>query len=312
MNRTAFLFPGQGSQSVGMLADLYERYPVVNQAFATASQVLGYDLWKVCQQGPEDRLNRTETTQPAMLAAGIATWRCWQENGGRVPEMMAGHSLGEYSALVAAGVMDFEDAVATVALRGRLMQEATPEGVGAMAAILGLDDEVVVEICAAYEGDEVVSCANFNSPGQVVIAGHRSAVEKTCEKATAAGARRAILLPVSVPSHCALMKPAAVRLEEALARLQLHGGSIPVVQNADVQNFNETDDMVDALVRQLWQPVRWSGTIAHLKERGIGWFIECGPGKVLAGLNRRITRESQTVALTDPAAIEAALVGSES
>ena len=275
-----------------LLSSLALEFPVVAETFAQASEVLGYELWDICQNGPEEQLNRTETTQPAMLAAGIATWRIWNESGGRVPELMAGHSLGEYSALVAAGVMSFAEAIATVALRGRAMQEATPEGVGAMAAVLGLDDAIVAEICVERSLGEVVSCANFNSPGQVVIAGHRQAVERACEAAVAAGARRTIMLPVSVPSHCALMKPAAQRLEEALSSVKLQAGRIPVIQNVDVKAHKRPLDVTRALTRQLWQPVRWTETIQHLASRGVESFVECGPGKVLAGLNRRATCRS--------------------
>ena len=307
MSETAIIFPGQGSQSLGMLSELANEFPLVEATFAEASSVLDIDLWALCQSGPKEDLNRTEHTQPVMLAAGIATWRCWLESGGTPPSIFAGHSLGEYSALVAAGVMEFEDAVATVALRGRLMQEATPEGVGAMAAILGLDDDVLIGICNGYEGEGVVSCANFNSPGQVVIAGNRSAVEQACELASAAGARRAIMLPVSVPSHCELMKPAAEKLETALRHVTLQPGNVPVVQNADVEAFDNNDDIIDALARQLFQPVRWTETILSLKARGVDRYIECGPGKVLAGLNRRITRESETIALVNLASIESAL-----
>ena len=307
MTKTAFLFPGQGSQSLGMVATLAEAFPVVEQTFTEASDVLGYDLWTVCQSGPQEQLNQTETTQPVMLAAGIASLRCWNESGGQPPEMMAGHSLGEYTALVAAGVMDFKDAIEVVALRGRLMQEATPPGVGAMAAVLGLDDDVLTGICVAYEGEGIVSCANFNSPGQIVIAGNRTAVEQTCEMASAAGARRAIMLPVSLPSHCALMKPAAEKLINALCNLELNPAEMPVIQNADVMAFNEKSKIIDALGRQLSEPVQWTATVLALKEQGCDRFIECGPGKVLAGLNRRITRESQTIALIDSAAIETAL-----
>ena len=307
MNKTAFLFPGQGSQSLGMLSSIAAEFPVVAETFAQASEVLGYELWDVCQNGPVEQLNRTETTQPAMLAAGIATWRVWTENGGPDPDLMAGHSLGEYSALVAAGVMSFGDAIAIVALRGRVMQEAIPEGVGAMAAILGLDDASVAEICTEQAGDEVVSCANFNSPGQVVIAGHRQAVERVCKAAGAAGARRAIMLPVSVPSHCALMQPAAERLEEALSSITLHAGRIPVIQNVDVKAHGNTAAVANALARQLWQPVRWSETIQQLTSQGVERFVECGPGKVLAGLNRRICRGSEITALADAAAINASL-----
>jgi [acyl-carrier-protein] S-malonyltransferase len=308
MTKTAFLFPGQGSQSLGMLSGLAEDFPLVAQTFEQASDVLGFDLWHLCQQGPEAQLNQTENTQPAMLAAGVATWRCWLQSGGQSPRLMAGHSLGEYSALVAAGVLKFEDAIRTVALRGRLMQEATPEGVGAMAAIIGLDDETLIGVCAAYEGPEVVSCANFNSPGQVVIAGNRQAVEQTCELASAAGARRAIMLPVSVPSHCALMRPAAEKLQASLKDLEFKSSSCPVVQNADVKAYDHSPEVIDALSRQLWQPVRWTTTIEYLKQQGVTQFIECGPGKVLAGLNRRISRESAITALTDRESIESALL----
>lgn len=307
MTNTAFLFPGQGSQSLGMLSEMAEAFPLVGETFSEASEALGYDLWEICQKGPEEQLNRTETTQPAMLAAGIATWRCWKERGGADPDFMAGHSLGEYSALVASGAMRFTDAVSTVALRGRLMQEATPEGVGAMAAIIGLDDEVISGICHGYDGQGVVSCANFNSPGQVVIAGHRQAVDQACEIATSAGARRAIPLPVSVPSHCALMRPAAGQLKSHLESLAWSPPAIPVIQNADVQAHDSREKVIDALARQLWQPVRWTETVLHLAGQGVGRFVECGPGKVLAGLNRRISRPSAVAALTDPDSLERAL-----
>ncbi len=307
MGKTAFLFPGQGSQSVGMLASLAAEFPVVTETFAQASEVLGYELWDICQNGPEEKLNHTETTQPAMLAAGIATWRVWDESGGPVPQLMAGHSLGEYSALVVADVMSFADAITIVALRGRAMQEATPEGIGAMAAILGLNDDILSGICTEQALGEVVSCANYNSPGQVVIAGHRQAVERVCEAAAAAGARRTIILPVSVPSHCALMKPAAETLKEALSNVKLQVGRIPVIQNVDVQAYKNPVDVASALTRQLWQPVRWNETIQHLSSLGVENFVECGPGKVLAGLNRRISRASEITALIDPAAVNALL-----
>jgi len=299
MGCTAFLFPGQGSQSVGMLAGLAAAEPVVEATFAEASRALGYDLWNLCLAGPEERLNRTEITQPAMLAADIATWRAWLGQGGAHPEFMAGHSLGEYAALVAAGSLDFADAVRLVEERGRLMQSATPEGVGAMAAILGLDDEALQEICARAAGTEVVSCANYNAPGQVVIAGHRGAVERACEAAREAGARRTVALAVSVPSHCALMRAAAERLAETLAATDLSAPRVPVVHNADVAAHPDAAAIRDALVRQLWQPVRWTATIRHLVGQGVDRFIECGPGKVLAGLNRRISRESGVEALSD-------------
>lgn len=295
----AFLFPGQGSQSVGMLADLASGAAEIEHTFAEASEVLGYDLWAVCQDGPADRLNRTEVTQPAMLSAGIATWRTWRSAGGVTPAWFAGHSLGEYSALVAADALDFADAVRVVALRGSLMQAAVPEGVGAMAAVIGMDDEALVAVCEAAAQGEVVSCANFNAPGQVVIAGNRTAVQRAGEAAQAAGARRVIPLPVSVPSHCALMKSATDELRSALQAVDFRTPSVPVIQNADVRSWSDPADIVDALVRQLWQPVRWTETILALVGEGVDTLVECGPGKVLAGLNRRISRETNTIAFTD-------------
>ncbi|NNE06464.1 MAG: ACP S-malonyltransferase [Xanthomonadales bacterium] len=306
-NKTAFLFPGQGSQSLGMMAELAEFSPLVRKVFDQASQALGFDLWGMCQQGPETALNQTENTQPAMLAAGFATWRVWLDSGGQAPAVMAGHSLGEYTALVAAGALSFDDAIRTVALRGRLMQIAAPEGVGAMAAVLGMDDADLAAICEQAAGDEIVSCANFNAPGQVVIAGHRSAVERACEAAKSAGARRALLLPVSVPSHCLLMKPAAEELAVHLQELEISSPSPGVLHNADVAAYEQPDEIRDALARQLWQPVRWTETIRQLTAQGISRFIECGPGRVLAGLNRRIDRAVETHALTDGAAFVAAM-----
>ena len=300
----AFLFPGQGSQSVGMLAGLAGEFPEVEATFKEASEALGFDLWKLTQDGPEADLNRTENTQPAMLAGDIAPWRAWRAAGGPMPAHMAGHSLGEYAALVAAECIEFADAVKLVALRGRLMQAATPEGVGAMAAIIGLDDDVLENICADINGDEVVSCANYNAPGQVVIAGHRGAVDKACAAATDAGARRALPLPVSVPSHCALMRDAANELGDALESVNYGVPAVPVWHNVDVATHSEPVDIVEALARQLWQPVRWTRTIETLSARGVGQFVECGPNKVLAGLNRRIVRSAAVTALASRADIE--------
>ncbi len=302
MKKTAFLFPGQGSQSIGMLSDLAGQYPVVGETFRTASEVLGFDLWGVCQDGPVERLNQTEVTQPAMLAAGIATWRSWKSLGGFNPDYFAGHSLGEYSALVAAGSMEFTDALVLVAERGRLMQSATAEREGAMAAVLGLEDDILVDICSQAAQGQVVSCANFNSPGQVVIAGDKPAVERACQLAAEAGARRTIPLAVSVPSHCALMQSAAEKLFDALAGLLIVPGKIPVIHNVDVMVHNikvptGADGIRNALVRQLSQPVRWAASIQTLIGEGITRFAECGPGKVLAGLNRRISRDISSVAL---------------
>lgn len=307
MTKTAFLFPGQGSQSVGMMSALADEFSLVRATFEQASTVLAYDLWDLLANGPADELNKTEVTQPAMLAAGIATWRAWKESGGEQPDYLAGHSLGEYSALVAAGVMSFDDAIAIVAKRGRLMQQATPVGTGAMAAVLGLDDQVLGEICAQVSADEIVACANFNAPGQVVISGNKQAVEQVGELAKQAGARRVLPLPVSVPSHCMLMKPAAARLQELLLGVHFSAGVLPVIQNADVNSYADAEQVKEALARQLWQPVRWTETIQYLLKSGVERFVECGPGKVLAGLNRRITKPSPIFALTGRDAIEAAM-----
>lgn len=296
MSKTAFLFPGQGSQSPGMMSGFEDN--LVRGTFEEASEVLGYDLWEVVRDGPAERLDSTEVTQPALLAAGIATWRAWKDAGGADPDCMAGHSLGEYTALVAAGSLTYADAVALVARRGELMQEATPPGSGAMAAILGLDDKVLVEVCAGAAEDQVVSCANFNSPGQVVIAGNADAVARASEAALAAGARRAVRLAVSVPSHCRMMKPAADQLAKVLDSVMVERPSIPVYHNVSAAEAGSPDSIRAALVSQLWQPVRWSGTVHHMVGEGVSRFAECGPGKILAGLNRRICRSCTTVALT--------------
>jgi [acyl-carrier-protein] S-malonyltransferase len=307
MIKTAFLFPGQGSQSVGMMSALADEFSLVEATFREASAVLGYDLWSMVVNGPAEALNKTEVTQPAMLVSGIATWRIWQELGGAQPDYLAGHSLGEYSALVAAGVMPFKDAVTIVAERGRLMQQATPAGIGAMAAVLGLDDQALRNICTRVAGDEIVACANFNAPGQVVISGAKDAVATAGEMAREAGARRVLPLPVSVPSHCLLMKPAAAKLRELLLNIHFSDGSLPVIQNADVSSYADAEQVREALARQLWQPVRWTETIESLLDSGVSRFVECGPGKVLAGLNRRISKQSTVFALTGRAAFEAAM-----
>ena len=318
MNKSAFLFPGQGSQSVGMMSGFADGAPVEHRdiaraTFAEASAVLGYDLWDLVQHGPEERLGLTEVTQPALLAASTATWRVWKSAGGADPDFMAGHSLGEYSALVAAGALGFAEGVSLVAERGRLMQAATPPGTGSMAAILALDEAVLEDVCAraAEELGRVVSCANYNSPGQIVIAGDRQAVERACELAVAAGARRAVPLAVSVPSHCALMRSAAEALERILTGVQLAAGNIPVVHNVDVEIHGAADAVRAALVRQLWQPVRWSATIQRLIDAGVVRFVECGPGMVLSGLNRRISRDVASLALgSSQAVMEAQANGS--
>ena len=295
----AFVFPGQGSQSVGMLADLAERHPLVTDTFAEASSALGIDLWQIARQGPEAELNRTQITQPAMLAAGIAVWRVWQQQGGAMPDWLAGHSLGEYSALVAAGSIDFSAAISLVALRGRLMQEAVPDGQGAMAALLGLDDDAVRALCAEAQGDEVVEAVNYNAPGQVVVAGNAAAVERVVAQAKGAGARRAVMLPVSVPSHCALMRPAAERLAEALAAVAITPPQIPVLHNVDVARHDDADGIRAALAGQLYRPVRWVETVQALAAAGVDRLIEAGPGRVLAGLNKRIDKAMVAAAVFD-------------
>ncbi|WP_258806905.1 ACP S-malonyltransferase [Pseudidiomarina sp. CB1] len=293
----AFVFPGQGSQTVGMLADLATEYPQIEQTFAEASEALGYDLWELVQQGPSEKLNETQRTQPALLAASVAIYRVIEAQGVPAPEWLAGHSLGEYSALVCSGAMDFADAVRLVAKRGALMQEAVPAGVGAMAAIIGLDDALVEEACAAAAGDQVVSAVNFNSPGQVVIAGHAEAVERAGEACKEAGAKRALPLPVSVPSHCALMQPAAEKLAVELGKITLRTPNIPVVNNVDVSVEREADAIRDALVRQLYSPVRWTETIQYLAKQGVTELCEIGPGKVLSGLTKRIDKALQSDAI---------------
>jgi len=307
MTKTAFLFPGQGSQSVGMMSALADGFSEVQATFAEASEALGYDLWALVSNGPAAELNKTEITQPAMLVSDIATWRIWQTLGGAQPDYLAGHSLGEYAALVAAGVMKFTDAVTIVAERGRLMQQAVPAGSGAMAAVIGLEDSDLSTICEQAQAGEVVACANFNAPGQIVISGDKAAVERAGELAVEAGARRVLSLPVSVPSHCALMKPAAVSLQELLLDMHFSDAAVPVIQNADVAAYADAEQVREALARQLWQPVRWTQTIQSLLDSGVSRFVECGPGKVLAGLNRRISRPSTIFTLIDSDSLQAAL-----
>ncbi|HEY1892436.1 MAG TPA: ACP S-malonyltransferase [Steroidobacteraceae bacterium] len=308
--RFGFVFPGQGSQSVGMLAALAPAAATetpIRDTFAEASAVLGYDLWRLVAEGPADRLNSTECTQPALLAAGIATWRLWRERGGAEPEVVCGHSLGEFSALVAAGALDFGVAVGLVGFRGRAMQEAVPPGSGAMAAILGLDDAQVIEACREAAQGGIVEAVNFNSPGQVVIAGAREPVERAIEAAKARGAKRAMALPVSVPAHSSLMGPAAQRLGERLATVDLRKPRIRFVSAVDATAHEDPADLRQLLVRQLASPVRWTDTIRALAASGIGTLVECGPGKVLTGLNRRIERGLQCLALEDADSLQAAL-----
>jgi len=301
------VFPGQGSQSVGMLSVLADSHGIVRDTFDEASEELSVDLWNLTQNGPESELNKTENTQPAMLAAGIAVYRLWLHQGGPQPTAMAGHSLGEYSALTAAGALSFADAVKLVAARGRFMQQAVPAGIGAMAAILGLEDEQVIMVCEAAAAGQVAQAVNFNSPGQVVIAGDRAAIERAVKLATEAGAKRALMLSVSVPSHCELMKPAAAQLESLLGELTVQMPSIEVIHNVDVSVSITPDDIRQKLVQQLYQPVRWVETIQAMASQGISTVVEAGPGKVLTGLNKRIDRKINSLPATDPAGLEKAL-----
>jgi [acyl-carrier-protein] S-malonyltransferase len=303
----AMVFPGQGSQSVGMLAELAEAFPLVEETFSQASAVLGYDLWKRAQNGPADLLNRTSCTQPAMLAAGVAVWRCWQTQTERLPAIMAGHSLGEYTALVCAGAIEFADAVALVEKRGETMQDAVPEGSGAMAAILGLDDDQVKSVCEQAAQGEVASAVNFNSPGQVVIAGNTAAVERAMDLARQAGARRALLLPVSVPSHCSLMQSAAQAFAKHLAAVSIKTPVVQVLHNVDVASHDQPDAIREALAAQLFKPVRWVETVVAMQRAGIASILEMGPGKVLAGLNKRIDKSMQCIAVQSADDIEKAL-----
>ncbi len=303
----AFVFPGQGSQSVGMLAELAAANPLVRQTFEEASAGAGVDLWALSQEGPEDALNRTENTQPALLAASVAVWRLWRERGGAPPARLAGHSLGEYSALVAAGALSLVDAAALVAERGRLMQAAVPAGVGAMAAIIGGDDAQIAQACADVAGDDVVSPANYNSPGQVVIAGHAAAVDRAIARLAELGVKKSVKLAVSVPSHCALMRDAADRLAERMQSIAWLLPSIPVVQNADARAFDDLDAIRGALQRQLYQPVRWTECVQALVAGGAARALECGPGKVLAGLIKRIDKSLEARAIGSAAEFDAAL-----
>ncbi len=298
----AFVFPGQGSQSVGMMG-AYGDLAALRDTFAEASDVLKQDIWSMVAEGPAEALNQTINTQPVMLTAGVAVYRAWQAQGGAAPAFMAGHSLGEYTALVAAGALAFADALPLVRYRAEVMQSAVAEGVGAMAAILGLDDDAVRAVCAEAAQDDVVEAVNFNSPGQVVIAGNKAAVERGMELAKAKGAKRALPLPVSVPSHCALMRPAAEKLSQYLASVPVKAPAIPVLHNADVVSYDNEAAIKDALVRQLYSPVRWVETVRALADRGVTHVAECGPGKVLAGLNKRIDERVQALALTDGASI---------
>jgi len=303
----AMVFPGQGSQSVAMQADLAAEFPEVGATYAEASEQLGYDLWQLVQEGPKEKLDETVVTQPAMMSAGVAAWRVWQKSGGAQPALVAGHSLGEYTALVCAGAIEFAGAVNLVQRRAELMQQAVPAGEGAMAAILGLDNETVLSVCRDAEEGQVVQAVNFNSPGQVVIAGARPAVERAAELAKNAGARRALLLSVSVPAHCELMQPAAEELAAALAAAELAVPSVPVIGNTDAVIYESVEQIRDGLRRQLFNPVRWAETIELMIASGATKIIECGPGKVLAGLTRRIDKSVSSACIDSPAALESAL-----
>ncbi len=306
MKKFAMVFPGQGSQAVGMLAELAAQFPVVEETFKQASEALGYDLWQLVQQGPAEELNKTWQTQPALLAASVAIYRVWQQQYPHLhPTVMAGHSLGEYSALVCAGVIDFQDAVKLVELRGKVMQQAVPEGTGAMYAIIGLDNDAIIKACKDAEQGEVVSAVNFNSPGQVVIAGSKAAVERAAAACKEAGAKRALPLAVSVPSHCALMKPAADQLSVSLESIAIKTPNIAVINNVDVKTESEANAIRSALVRQLYSPVRWTESVEKMAAGGVEVLVEIGPNKVLTGLTKRIVDSLQAAAVNDPASLAA-------
>ncbi len=303
--KLAFVFPGQGSQKVGMLAELGEAFASVKQTFAQASEALGYDMWQLVQSGEQSQLNMTETTQPVLLTASVAVWRLWEEQGGLRPAMMAGHSLGEFSALVCAGAIDFADAVRLVRARGQFMQTAVPVGEGAMAAVLGLDDAKIEEICNETAG--VVEAVNYNSPGQVVIAGHTAAVEAAIDVLKAAGAKRAMLLPVSAPFHTSLMRPAGEKLAQALADLQINAPVIPVVHNVHAQTESDPAQIKQLLTQQIYSAVKWVSCVQAMTDAGVECTLECGPGKVLSGLNKRIQKSLSCMNVDSPESLEAAL-----
>lgn len=305
--KLAFVFPGQGSQSLGMLKEMADEFSVVKETFDEANQVLGYDLWNTIQNGPVESLNKTQVTQPAMLASGVACYRAWIEQGGSVPAFMAGHSLGEYSAYVCADSLNFADAIKLVEDRGRYMQDAVPEGEGAMAAILGLDDDQVRQCCEQSGHGEVVAAVNFNSPGQVVVAGQSEAVQRTVKACQDVGAKRAVMLPVGVPSHCQLMDPAAHQLAERLQMISVNAPSIPVINNVDVDMRSDAGEIRDTLTRQLCNPVRWVEVIQAMQSNGVTHVVECGPGKVLMGLNKRIDKRITSHAIFSPDTLRSTL-----
>lgn len=306
--KLAIVFPGQGSQSPGMLAELAAQHAVVGQTFAEASEVLGYDLWDLCQSGSEEQLKQTEVTQPLMFVSGVAVWRVWSEHNAPAPAFVAGHSLGEYAALTAAGVFDFRDAVGLVALRGKLMAEAVEPGVGGMAALLGMDDAAVVELCQKLSAaDAVVEAVNFNSPGQVVISGHLAALENACAAARENGARKAMLLPVSVPNHSSLMSPVEAPLALAIERARPKDAGIPVVQNVTARVPADGAELIDSLKKHVTSPVYWTDSVRHFSQNGVTAVVEMGPGKVLAGLCKRIDRGLQALPVESPATLQKAL-----
>ena len=307
MTKFAMVFPGQGSQAVGMLKDLAENYPVVKSTFDEASQVLGYDLWALVQEGPAEELNKTWQTQPALLASSVAIYRVWQSINGAQPEFMAGHSLGEYSALVCAGVIDFKDAIKLVELRGKLMQEAVPSGTGAMFAIIGLDNDSIQKACEQAAQGQVVAPVNFNSPGQVVIAGNKEAVERAGALCKEAGAKRALPLAVSVPSHCVLMKPAADKLAITLNDITFNTPKFAVINNVDVKVETSAEKIKAALIAQLYSPVRWTESVEEMAKQGVTLLVEMGPGKVLTGLTKRIVDSLSACAVNDKASLDVAI-----
>ena len=305
MENSAFVFPGQGSQAIGMLAELAAEHDIIAHTFSQASDALGYDLWDLVQQGPVETLNQTDKTQPALLTASVAIWRVFEASGKTLPKIMAGHSLGEYSALVCAGVIDFTDAVKLVELRGLFMQQAVPAGTGAMFAIIGLDNDAIAKACEDAAAGEVVSPVNYNSPGQVVIAGSKAAVERAAALCKEAGAKMAVALPVSVPSHCELMRPAAEKLAVALESIEFKTPQITVINNVDVASPESAAEIKDALVRQLYCPVLWSDTVKAISEQGVTSLFEMGPGKVLTGLAKRIDRSLTAKVVNDVASLAA-------
>ncbi len=303
----AYIFPGQGSQSVGMLAELADQYSEVKETFEQASDILQQNLWELVANGPDHEINRTENTQPIMLCASVAVYRVWAKQFAKAPMFMAGHSFGEYTALVCSGVLEFEKTVPLARYRGEMMQQAVPEGQGAMAAVLGLEDSKLIEVCADAAQEQVVEAVNFNAPGQVVIAGDSDAVNRAIEMAKAAGAKRAVLLPLSVPSHSSLMQPAADKLRDYLADINLQVSELKVIHNVDVKSYDTEQEIKDALYRQLFNPVRWVETIQYMLTEGVSVFIELGPGKVLTGLSKRIDRSAACYCVQDTKSLEQAL-----